>query len=787
MTISLILRVSGLAVAIAACAAAGCSDSSGPARRVPAGLDVVVGTPQEGESGEPLPIPLTVKATDRNGRLVANAVVSFTISAGGGALSAAADTTDASGIASVIWTLGSQLGAASVEARVTNVATPAIFIATVKVGPPSALQLVSSAVGNSAAGFEVIDSVAVRVVDRFDHPIAGAEVAFAITAGGGATSHASKLSGSDGIARTAWTLGAAGAQTLRATLGTIEATVSGTAVNCPEAQLAIGEVLTLLSGSPTCVLLTGNAQKFVVATVNTTSSASFSSGFRLRGAGSAAAALATSLPAPSLLARSPAFAAVAQERTAADAHATLLQSNAELLDRLGPNRRAQLRSQLRPLVQAAALPALGDVLPVNIPVDFSNICSLSNSARIGGRVAYVGTHSVILEDTLAPLRGENDAVYSMVGQEFDSVMWPILTTNYGNPLAMDAQLDANGRIFMVFSPRINTVQGGTVAGFVTGGDFFTTQDCAASNVGEYFYARVPTRAGGGFDSDNTTVTVDEWLRSTRAVIMHEVKHVTSYAEKFASPDILPSGFFTNDAWLEESTAMVAEELWARTVFGYGFRGNVDYAASVFCEVRPTVGSCAGKPTAMFDHFYWLSQFARATETKSPVGSPSDASVYGSGWLFIRWLLDQYATTEAAILGPMTTEALRPGVASVEAHTGKSFTELISDWALAFVLDDYPGITLSDQKHGILSWNLRDIYSNLNADFSGQGFFLTPFPLSVRAAGFGKFLIDVASVRGGSMSVAEVSGMQSAQQLFEFKGISGNEFPAHMRVNIVRVQ
>jgi hypothetical protein len=498
--------------------------------------------------------------------------------------------------------------------------------------------------------------------------------------------------------------------------------------------------------------------------------------------------LATSTTAPSLLSRSGAFAAIAQEQTEADAHAELLHANAELLDRLGPNRRAQLRSRLRSLVQPAVMPVLGDVLPVNIPLNFSDLCSLSDAAHIGGRVAYIGTHSVILEDTLAPLRGENDAAYSVVGQEFDNVMWPILTATFGDPLAMDAQLDANGRVFMIFSPRINSLNDGAVAGFVTGADFFLPQDCAASNVGEYFYARVPTKSGGGFDLDNTTMTVDEWLRATRTVIMHEVKHVTSYAEKFASPDLVPSGFFTSDAWLEESTAMVAEELWARTVFGYAFRGNVDYAASVFCEVRPLDGSCAGKPLAVFDHFYWLSEFAAATETRSPIGSPaSDPSVYGSGWLFVRWLLDQYATTEAAILGPITKEALRPGVASLEAHTNQSFTELIADWSLAFVLDDYPGITLADEKHKVLSWNLRDIYSNLNADFSGRGFFLEPFPLAVRTAGFGKFLIDVGSVRGGSMSVAEISGVQSAPQLLEFKGMAGTEFPASMRVSIVRVQ
>jgi hypothetical protein len=775
-----------------------CGDSSGPSKAgPPASLTVVAGGTQEGQSGEPLAAPLTVKALDNKQRPVPNAVVTFLVTAGNGTLSAPSDTTDANGVATVIWTMGSLLGNARLEARVTGLVVPAVFNAVVKAGAANAVEQASPSIGNSASGFDLLDSVAVRVVDRFQHPIANVPVTFSVTAGGGSITSASKTTGDDGIARTGWRFGTAGAQSLRASAGAFETTITGTAVNCGETIMAVGDIVSVNPGSPACLVLNGNALRFIVTVVNTSSFASSFAGFRFRGANPApATVMSATSPATPLVRTTPAeyAALLSQERAQAHAHADIMRANTELLDQLAPARKAQLRQLQaagKSIVQTVPLPNLGDVLPVRIP-SFQNLCSVSLAgAIVGGRVAYIGTHAIVLEDTLAPLRGQNDAVYQTLGQEFDDVMWPILTTNYGNPLAMDPQLDNNGRLFMLFSPRINTVQGGTIAGFVSSGDFFPItgapgQSCAASNFGEYFYARVPNEAGSGFTPGNGTVTADEWLRETRTVIIHEVKHVTSFAEKFASPDIVPSGFFSQDLWLEESTAMTAEELWARSVFGYNIRGNVDYQSSIFCELRPTNATCQpSKPVSLFDHFYWLSQFAQDPETKSPIDSPSgDFSVYGSGWLFVRWLLDD-AASESAFLSAIAHETQRPGVESIEARTGKSFTELIADWGTAFALDDYPGFSPANQKYRILSWNVRDIYSRLNTDLPST--FTQPFPLKSRSAGFGQFIIDISGVRGGSMSIFEIAGTQSAKQLLEFKGAAGTEFPAEFRINIARVQ
>src|SRR5688500_16265613 len=89
-----------MAVFLAACSG---GDSTAPKASKPANVTVVSGTAQNVQAGQPLPAPLVVQVTDASNRPVPNALVSFTINSGGGTLSQAVDTTNASGNASVTW------------------------------------------------------------------------------------------------------------------------------------------------------------------------------------------------------------------------------------------------------------------------------------------------------------------------------------------------------------------------------------------------------------------------------------------------------------------------------------------------------------------------------------------------------------------------------------------------------------------------------------------------------------------------------------------------------------
>lgn len=790
------------ALGLAAC---GTKDSSSgpPPVGPPASLTVVSGSGQDVASGEAAAAPLTVKVVDASAVVVPKALVTFTIASGGGTLSQAIDTTDAAGLASTTWTAGSSLGDARIEARVQGVVAPAAFAVTVKAGPAFAIERTSSAVGIAAAGFVLSDSVAVKVSDRFGHPLSGASVSFTVTTGGGSVTAATRTTGTDGVAKTSWTMGTAGTQTLSANSGQLTVQIIGTAVTCPESQMAIGDVVAINPGAAQCAIMAGTGQRYVVTVTNPTNSPSAASAFRLRGAGAGltTAATSASVVAPVMAMQSlpGAMSADIRDEVATErAHATALRASMQLMERLGtPTPSGNVRSGRSSSVVMAPVPNVGDIIDMKVPKNFNNLCDASTSsspdlgaARVRGRVVYVGAHSIMVEDSANVLAGgQLDPVYRSVGQEFDNVMWPILTTNFGNPLAMDAQLQNTGHVFMLFTKVVNALQGGSLAGFVSSGDFYAPAQCASSNQEATFYARVPTSTAAGYDEPGSA---DNWIRSTRTVIIHETKHVASFAEKIARGGTA-SGFFAKDQWLEESSAMLSEELWARTIFGYAQRGNVNYASSIYCEVRPRPSAnypqCQPtKPTSLIDHFFNLYDYENAPDSKSivgPVGS-GDFTFYGSGWMFLRWVLDQYTTSESTFLSAMTQQNTVPGVEQIELRTGKTFAQLLSEFSVALTLDDYPGFTPSNSKYTIASWNTRDIFARASADFAPT-YFPRPVPMQIRTRNFGNFTLDPMFVTGGGMSVMEISGTQTAKQLFEFKGTSGLEFPADMRISIVRVQ
>jgi hypothetical protein len=458
-------------------------------------------------------------------------------------------------------------------------------------------------------------------------------------------------------------------------------------------------------------------------------------------------------------------------------HEMILQKNMEMLQHVPAVAHPEVRaSENVPAPQA--LVAIGDVVQIKLPDVTVNGCT--TFTPVTGRVVYVGSKGIMLEDTDNPLSGQTDTLYKRLGQEFDDVMFPILTTNFGNPLVMDAKLNNDGHLYMLFSAKVSTMGNGLIAGFVSDTDFFPATQCPSSNFAEVFYARAPTKLGG---TTNEPVASWEFSRSIESTIIHESKHLTSFAMKLAQPGF--SGIKPiEDGWLEESSAEIAQELLDRVSFSFAPKSNVDYNATIGKEVRPSTYKL---PMNMFNALLWLYQYLSATESRSLVGpaASQDVTFYGSGWAFLRWAIDTYATTEPAFLTAMTRDISHFGIANIETITGKPFPQLLSEYSLALALDDYPGFTPVEPKYSFPSWNLRNIFAGMNADF--PSLFPNPAPLSLRSTGFGKFSLDVSGVRGGGFSVLEVSGTQASRQLLEFKGVNGGALPTAMRVNIVRVQ
>jgi adhesin/invasin len=103
--------------------------TAGPAPA--AALTITAGNNQTAAVNTLLPIALAVRVADAFNNPISGATVTFVIGSGGGQLSVAEATSNASGIASASWTLGPTAGMQSVTAFIPGVA-PVTFNATAK-------------------------------------------------------------------------------------------------------------------------------------------------------------------------------------------------------------------------------------------------------------------------------------------------------------------------------------------------------------------------------------------------------------------------------------------------------------------------------------------------------------------------------------------------------------------------------------------------------------------------------------------------------------------------------
>lgn len=760
-----------------------------------ANLVRVSGDAQTGEAGQPLRDSLVVKVTDRFGNPVAGTSVQWAATSGGGTLSPATVTTGASGLASSRWTLGPTAGTQSATATAAGLAgSPVTFTATATASDAPSIASISPS------------------------PLAPGDTA-RITGANFSPTPANNSVHVDGVAATVL---AATSTTLRVALPTTgfaceptrQVTVAvtvGARTGSKQHPLRVATLRTLAAGEAVTILeatrvrcneLAATGGRFIVSVFNTSTSAAALSAFQLRGAaglsGGAAVAAALELgstrsdpgtrstttpvppPAPNSARAASTqapqgFFDLEELRRKLAAHRATLEENLRTLERLRAQPAAAARGPAAATAQAEPPPQVGDRIALRIPKwGSANLCT--NFTDVTARVVYSGSRAVVLEDTLAPLKGTMDSLFVRLGQEYDNTMHAIIEQNFGNPLALDAQLDNNGRIFMLFSKVVNDF--GSIAAFVFSGDFFDRSQCASSNKREIFYAVVPTSSDAGFGRG----TPGGWWRTMRSTVIHEVKHITSFAERLSR-----SALVFEESWLEEATAMVAEELWARGVFGYGHRGNVSYSASLYCEVRPSWPECAGKPLVMYDHFALLYDYYTSVETLTPLGAVNsdDFTFYGSGWSLVRWAVDQYAASESGFLKALVQDAALRGLGNLTARTGKTYPEMLGDWTVANAVDDLAGFAPARAQLTHPSWNTRDIFAGMNRDFGS--IFTSAFPLAVRALAFGSFTMDVPAVRGGTAAIFELSGTQTGTQLVEVRSAGGGDPPPTLRVAIVRVQ
>ena len=559
-------------------------------------------------------------------------------------------------------------------------------------------------------------------------------------------------------------------------------------VSTPRA-LAVGATFTATVGDNAACSELSAAGTYIVSVFNAGTALNQSAAFSLRGAppGVLAAVAAPGDVLRSINLAAPAAARRVSIDPAAEAarheHLQHLEADAALFRRFGRPRGGALASRSAvggSLPAARALPVpltVGDVTNINFNY---NSCSTSRSPVISARVAYVGTKAIVLEDNASPLAGKIDADLIALAQEFETVSYPLLL-NFGNPLAWDDSTDHNGRIIMLFTPRVNTA-GTNILGFVQLCDLFDPSvdpSVNASNKAELFYARAVT------DTTPTSTSLNgrpQWKRQMPATLIHEAKHITANAERFADPR--PA--INEEVWLEEATAQVASELYGRAIHGNGWRTNSTYTGTLECEVRPGTPACGAGTFVMGNHFIYLADFLQNIESKSILSGSDDNDIYGSSWMFVRWLTDNYATaTEGEFLRSIVKAVTTQGVTNVTASSGKAWTELLSQFTLMLAADDLANVS---PPHVEQSWNLPGVFAGYNRDLQNPP---PAAPLAIRQATFGTSFQAASSLKGGGAMLLKITGTPGAAgtQLLDLRAATGDALPAASKIGIavLRIQ
>ena len=176
------------------------------------------GNGQSATAGTSVTTAPRVLVSDANDNPVAGVTVTFAVASGGGSVSGAAATTNASGIATVgSWTLGTTAGANSLTATSAGLTgSPVTFTATGLAGTATRYVVTSSSY-TPAAGTSV--TISAQLADQYGNAVktSGIVVTWSKTGAGGSFATGTSTTNTNGIATVLFTTGTAARVTYQVT------------------------------------------------------------------------------------------------------------------------------------------------------------------------------------------------------------------------------------------------------------------------------------------------------------------------------------------------------------------------------------------------------------------------------------------------------------------------------------------------------------------------------------------------------------------------------------------
>jgi hypothetical protein len=426
----------------------------------------------------------------------------------------------------------------------------------------------------------------------------------------------------------------------------------------------------------------------------------------------------------------------------------------------------------------------GETVTLSFPIveeddeSFRATCNADSARTVTAEVKALGDTAAMLEDTATSDLGSANMDYQALAQNFDDAVFGVDLEYFGSP----TDIDGNGHVIVLFSPKVNDLSDPGSQGIVTGlfnpndladngdaegdgGDFTT---CEAGNEGELLYMVAPDPEG---NRDAGTISAGQAERIARSTSSHEFQHLLNAANRVIKQD----GTFANleELWLNEALSHLAEEIVGFSENGLAVRSNLS---------APEAGSGQGGEqeesfdTFLADNLQNLALFMENPATTQAILASDDPGgleslrIRGFGWIFLRWLADrEFAGSTGQVPGTGDPEEgffrqlakadgqdLEAGISNVEGVTGREWPDLLGEFSpMPAVDDDVQGLV---QRHRLLSWNMREIYQQFPLAADTTGFGAQTFEFEVEAGGAKHvFISSSGSASGVTIELTDQAG------------------------------
>jgi len=316
----------------------------------------------------------------------------------------------------------------------------------------------------------------------------------------------------------------------------------------------------------------------------------------------------------------------------------------------------------------------------------------ATAKTVGVRVAvYVDNAS---PDTLATV--DLDSLAAV----FDTLLYPTDTAAFGR----ESDIDGNGLVLVLMTPKVNSLvtaaqcndpAGGFVAGYFFGGDLVA--GFPGGNSAEIFFSMSPDPAG----TVSCMHPITEVKKLVPVTFVHEFQHMISFNQHYllhCTVNGCPAP--PEDLWLNEGLSHYAEENGGRVFLP---------DTATFCDF-------------VFGDLYNAGQYLASPQSHFLVDTLGIGGLAerGAYWLFVRFLVDQFAggTTQAAANAfTRSLEATTQiGVANVVAGTGTSFPTVVERWTLANYVSDLPSFPTPPELQYV-KWQFRTAFPRFNSKCS----------------------------------------------------------------------